>query len=89
MKKLHVGAASLALVCASPALAQTAPEDREAPPAALSQADVGKQVGVPAEADGIDIVVTALKHSERLVDIPVSISSVSADNLATAGRTAL
>jgi outer membrane receptor protein involved in Fe transport len=40
-----------------------------------------------AGADAGDIVVTAQRRSERLIDVPYNISAVSGDDLATAGAT--
>ncbi len=75
MKTLYLsGAAALALIAASPALAQTAPA---APAAAADEANPG------------DIVVTAQKRSERLQDVPVAVTVVSGDALASAGKVSL
>eukprot|EP01037_Dinobryon_pediforme_P024812 gene24812-26736_t len=79
MKALHLaGVATLALLAATPALAQTAP-------AAAGQTEPAN----PDEAAPGDIVVTAQKRSERLQDVPVAVSVVSGDALATQGKPSL
>ena len=79
MKALYLtGAATLALLAATPTYAQTAPEPApQAEPAA------------PEDAAPGDIIVTAQKRSERLQDVPVAVTVVSGDALATQGKTSL
>lgn len=75
MKTLYLsGAATLALIVAAPALAQTTPP---APVAATDEANPG------------DIVVTAQKRSERLQDVPVAVTVISGDALASASKISL
>jgi iron complex outermembrane receptor protein len=79
MKALHLArVATLALLAATPALAQTAPAATgQTEPANLDEAAPG------------DIVVTAQKRSERLQDVPVAVTVVSGDALATQGKPSL
>ncbi|HEY9090213.1 TonB-dependent receptor [Parasphingorhabdus sp.] len=41
------------------------------------------------EIDGSEIIVTAQRRSERLVDVPVSVTAISADQILQAGPTSL
>ena len=70
---LMAGAASLALLISTPALAQTA---NPAPAAAT------------ADESG-EIIVTAQKRSERLQDVPLAVTVVSGDTLAATGKVSL
>ena len=70
---LMAGAASLALLISTPALAQTA---NSAPSAAT------------ADESG-EIIVTAQKRSERLQDVPLAVTVVGGDVLAATGKVSL
>src|SRR3954453_4987951 len=74
---LAVGVSLLALA-AAPALAQPATEA----PAPAGGLEAG------ASQNG-DIIVTAQRRSERLRDVPISITAVNADTLAKAGVTSV
>lgn len=74
---LRAGVAGGALLAASTAAAQTV---KTAPPAA----DTTTAVAPDTTAD---IIVTAEKRSERLVDVPASVSVVNADSLRQQGLT--
>lgn len=76
-------AATLALLAALPASAQTAPAATATPDAVTPEAVA------PDDAAPGDIVVTAQKRSERLQDVPVAVSVVSGDALAAQGKTSL
>ncbi len=68
-----LAASAIALLSASPALAQTAPA---APQDAAADTDAQQ------EASGIqDIVVTAQRTSQRLQDVPIAVSAFTAENL--------
>lgn len=69
---LMAGSATMALVLAMPAAAQTAPAS--AAPAA--------DAASPEASDPGDIIVTAQKRSERLQDVPVAVSVLSGESLA-------
>ncbi len=75
-KAFYLSGAAL-LAFASPAFAQTAPAP--AAPAAASD----------AEAAPGDIIVTAQKRSERLQDVPVAVSVISGDALASQGKVSI
>ncbi|WP_404480149.1 TonB-dependent receptor [Novosphingobium sp. BL-52-GroH] len=51
---------------------------------ALAQ-DAGPAAQAPAEATGGDIIVTARRREERLVDVPIAVTSFSGDQLAKSG----
>ena len=70
---LMAGAASLALLISTPALAQTA---NPAPAAATAE-------------DSGEIIVTAQKRSERLQDVPLAVTVVGGDVLAATGKVSL
>lgn len=70
---LMAGAASLALLISTPALAQTA----NSAPAAATADDSG------------EIIVTAQKRSERLQDVPLAVTVVGGDVLAATGKVSL
>ena len=92
MKKLELLAvSSLALLAASPALAQTASttsSQSTAPTNGPGQEAITGQTSTPAAASiadtGLpgDIVVTAQRQSQRLQDVPIAVSAFTADNLA-------
>jgi len=69
---LMAGASALGL--SSPALAQDTPS-----PDQSAQADQG------ADGETGEIVVTARRREERLVDVPIAVTSISGDQLAKAG----
>ena len=72
MKKFELLAASaLALIAATPAMAQNAPAP--ATPAAAPQADDQDQIA--------DIVITAQRQSETLQTVPIAVSAFSAEAL--------
>ena len=66
-----MGASILAMVCATPVFAQTAP------PQAAPQADAEQDDGNYTT----DIVVTAQRQSQRLQDVPIAVSAFSAESL--------
>ncbi|HVI98750.1 MAG TPA: TonB-dependent receptor [Sphingomonas sp.] len=69
-----LAASAIALLPASPALAQTDP--------AAPQDAAATAAPVQDEASGIqDIVVTAQRTSERLQDVPIAVSAFTAENL--------
>lgn len=70
---LMAGAASLALLISTPALAQSA----NSAPAAATGDDSG------------EIIVTAQKRSERLQDVPLAVTVVGGDVLAATGKVSL
>ncbi|MET3826950.1 iron complex outermembrane receptor protein [Sphingomonas sp. PvP055] len=76
--KYRISTAALAFALAMPASAQaqtveTAPlQDQQVAPAAPAE---------EAESQGSDIVVTAQKRSERLQDVPLAVTALSADAL--------
>jgi iron complex outermembrane receptor protein len=74
-RTLAVGA-SLLVLAAAPALAQNDPVPNAPPPAATTESVSGS---------GGDIIVTAQRRSERLRDVPISITALSADTLSKAG----
>lgn len=83
MKKLQIGVASMALLWAGQAFAQETPD-----------AEVGR--GQEAVGSGEAnmrvmeaIVVTAQRRSERLVDVPISVSTVSYESMTLAGQDSL
>jgi len=72
MKKFELLAASaIALIAATPAMAQNTPT--AAPAAAAPQADDQDQIG--------DIVITAQRQSETLQTVPIAVSAFSAETL--------
>src|SRR4051812_9548821 len=72
MKKFELLAASaIALIAATPAMAQNAPTT--APAAAAPQADDQDQIA--------DIVITAQRQSETLQTVPIAVSAFSAEAL--------
>lgn len=72
MRKFELLAASaLALIAATPAMAQNAPAP--ATPAAAPQADDQDQIG--------DIVITAQRQSETLQTVPIAVSAFSSEAL--------
>ena len=71
------GAATLALLTATPVFAQTAAPAPAVEPAAADEANPG------------DIIVTAQKRSERLQNVPLAVTVVSGDAIASQGRTSL
>ncbi|WP_010214375.1 TonB-dependent receptor domain-containing protein [Sphingomonas sp. PAMC 26621] len=82
------GAAGFALFAATPLWAQTAAPapDQKPAPVAESTAPVPN---APDEAPPGDIIVTAQKRSERLQDVPVAVSVISGDALASQGKVSL
>ena len=82
------GAAGFALFAATPLWAQTAAPapDQKPAPVVESTAPVPS---APDEAPPGDIIVTAQKRSERLQDVPVAVSVISGDALASQGKVSL
>ncbi len=83
MRELTAPIACLALIAPTAVIAQnvaTPPQDSQKPPS-------GDGVGTEDEDTGAsgDIVVTAQRREERLRDVPISISVVTADRIASAG----
>ena len=89
---LMIGAATVALVAAAPALAQDAgtagaAAGRNAPaPNAATQPD--SAASTAADTPG-DIIVTAQKRSERLQQVPIAVSVLSGDAITAKGGTNL
>lgn len=79
---LLAGAATLTMF-AAPALAQQATQTGD-PVVADTTADANANEAAPG-----DIVVTAQKRSERLQDVPVAVSVISGDALASTGKVSL
>ncbi|MBN8807623.1 MAG: TonB-dependent receptor [Sphingomonas sp.] len=74
MKKFELLAASaIAMLAATPALAQTAPQDAPATTATTTPQDTSTPD---------DIVITAQRQSETLQSVPIAVSAFSAANLA-------
>lgn len=76
--RLSCATSALAMACtlATPALAQLAGSD--------ASADAGVAAPAESEADqSTEIVVTAQKRSERLQDVPLAVTAVSGDTLAS------
>ena len=73
------GAATLALLTATPVFAQTAT------PVAVPAAEAAVVDG----ANPGDIIVTAQKRSERLQNVPLAVTVVSGDAISSQGRTSL
>src|SRR3546814_8322799 len=68
-----LAASAIALLSASPALAQTDP---------AAPQDAATDTGAQQDAGGIqDIVVTAQRTSQRLQDVPIAVSAFTAENL--------
>ncbi len=86
ISKLHCGISATALVALAmlvpgAAFAQdAAPQDAAAPAAATQEAPAAD---APVTSEG-EIIVTANKRSERLVEVPVAVTAVSADTLSSA-----
>ncbi len=78
---LNGTAIGLAMIAATPALAQTADSANPAAPAAGDAAAAPTEDQAPAE-----IVVTAQKRSERLQNIPLAVAVVSGAALSAAGK---
>ena len=78
---LNGTAIGLAMIAATPALAQAADPASPAPATPAADAAVATEAQAPAE-----IVVTAQKRSERLQNIPLAVSVVSGAALAAAGK---
>ncbi|MEI9851881.1 MAG: TonB-dependent receptor [Sphingomonas sp.] len=72
IKTTHLAAAAMALVASAPALAAEDPLETPAEAAAAAASD-----------DGQEIRVTARRRDERLQDVPLAVSAVSGDALAT------
>ncbi|MCW3834460.1 TonB-dependent receptor [Sphingomonas canadensis] len=89
MKNLHAGVASIALLWSGQAFAQTTPAAQVAPAAEPGQDAGGSKQDEVAPTDENDIVVTAQRRSERLVDVPISITTVSSENIELAGQDSL
>lgn len=84
MKNCLLMATSVAAIAlASPAIAQ------DAVPAGSVEAAGGAESGAEQDAVGAEIIVTAQRRAERLVDVPISIAAISGDALATAGVNAV
>ncbi|MFD1789624.1 TonB-dependent receptor [Sphingomonas floccifaciens] len=87
MSKRVLGSVSLTILAAllaMPVAAQTAPIDAPAGSAEQSPAAADKVASAPTESDtgGLgDIVVTAQRRTERLQDVPLSVTAVSAEDL--------
>ena len=75
MRALMLAGTAFATLTAMPAMAQPAPAP--APAAGTAAAN--------AADDGLEIIVTAQKRSERLQDVPLAVSVVSGDTLARQG----
>jgi len=74
MKKFELLAASaIALIAATPAMAQDTPAPATAAPAPAPQADDQDQIG--------DIVITAQRQSETLQTVPIAVSAFSSEAL--------
>jgi len=74
MKKFELLAASaIALIAATPAMAQDTPTPATAAPAPAPQADDQDQIG--------DIVITAQRQSETLQTVPIAVSAFSSEAL--------
>ncbi len=74
----RIGTAMLAIAAAAPLQAQTTPEQDEA-----SAADAQAGVATSAEEDaGEEIVVIARRREERLIDVPIAVTALTADDLA-------
>src|SRR4051794_7692240 len=73
---------SLLAVASAPALAQPA----NVAPAAVAGAQSAGGVAVGTNQAG-DIIVTAQRRSERLRDVPISITALNTDTLTKAGVT--
>lgn len=85
MKNLYAGVAFIALLWTGQAAAQ----DMSAP-AGTAAASERHSSGTAQEPDSsADIVVTAQRRSERLVDVPISISTVSTEQIELAGQDSL
>ncbi len=82
------GAAGFALFAASPLWAQTAVSAPDQRPAPVAEA-TAPVPNAPDEAPPGDIIVTAQKRSERLQDVPVAVSVISGDALASQGKVSL
>jgi iron complex outermembrane receptor protein len=76
MKAIHLSGVALLALTAQPALGQTAPA------AAAAAAPAPPSPSEPAQDD---IVVTAQKRSERLQDVPLAVTAIGGDTLATRG----
>lgn len=94
--RLSVGCAAMALV-AAPAFAEDAPAQDPAAPsaepaptatgAAPPAADAPPATAAPVVEDQTTIIVTARRQSERLIDIPASVTVLSATTLERTGVT--
>jgi outer membrane receptor protein involved in Fe transport len=80
---LSLSAAMGALIMSQPALAQSAPAEAAAPQASDQATDQSDS------AEKGDIIVTAQKRSENLLDVPISISVVSGKDLIDRGASNL
>jgi iron complex outermembrane receptor protein len=85
MKILFAGVASIALVWAGQVHAQAAPAVQDATAGEQSTSAVADEQGASSD----DIVVTAQKRSERLVDVPATVTILSAESIALAGQDSL
>ena len=74
-RKLLLGSVAMMALWTMPAAAQTT---------AAAGAGSGAAVGATAENDG-EILVTARRESERLIDVPASVSVLTAETLARTG----
>jgi iron complex outermembrane receptor protein len=78
---LRAGVATLTLSClAHPAFAQQAPS----PPEVATDASGSSSKDAPEKNSG-DIVVTALRRNSRILDVPASVSALSASSLERRG----
>ena len=85
-----LGGSALALIVSStPAFAQTAAGTTASPEAQQSSPPLSgpSSAGQPDPAVGGDIIVTAQKRSERLNDVPLSITAATGEQLLKAGIT--
>ena len=82
MRDFLATTATLALVIATPALAQTA---TDTPQAAATTEDEAAQSGDSASQGDGSIVVTARRREESIRDVPGTISAVTADQLEAKG----
>ena len=78
---LKIGTAFVALTAAVPAFAQETPEQDTAA-TGEAQAGVAVASGEAEAEDNAEIVVIARRREERLVDVPIAVTALSADDLA-------
>ncbi|MDF7775376.1 TonB-dependent receptor [Sphingomonas sp. AOB5] len=86
MRDFFATTATLALVIATPALAQTANPESQDSAAATPAEDQDPETSAKAQSG--DIVVTARRREESIRDVPGTISAVTADQLESKGTVA-